>query len=344
MKSHPPISIRPAHAPKRPLRVLRWVRTGMVVGAALVAGCASSGPDLSPNDPAYKDPARRAYYDGMRELLEGDYIQAGTLFQAVAASPRHVKHASLAKLRLGDSYFFQGRWAEAAEIYRGFVAQHQSDPNLPYARFKVAECQYKRIPSEWFASPPAFEFDQTLTMQAEAELKGFLTLFPTSHFAPQARKMLAEVRSMLLSTELYAADFYADRDQWQAVAWRLGYAIDIYPEIAVREDLVWRWADAWQRVGNHGQAVTAWTAYLQRFPEAKRHEEAQRRLESSRRKLEETQPVRTPPAVVPPAVDAVDPNEEEVPEEELLEDEGDGPGRPQLRPPELPELTPDVDD
>lgn len=318
-------------------------------GLTMVSGCAAVGPDLAPSDPAYKDPARRAYYDGMRELIEGDYIQAGTLFQAVAASPRHVKHASLAKLRLGDSYFFQGRWAEAAEVYRGFVAQHQSDPNLPYARFKVAECQYKRIPGEWFASPPAHEFDQTLTLQAEAEIKGFLTLFPTSHFAPKAKKMLAEVRSMLLATELYAADFYADREQWQAVAWRLDYAIDVYPELAVREDLVWRVADAWQRVGNHGEAALAWGLYVQRFPDASRHEEAQRRLEEAKKRAEANKPAapkEQPKVEVPvPHVgpETPGPVEEEIPEEETPEEETDDGEPPKLRPPTLPPLSPEID-
>lgn len=329
-------------------RAVRWLRAALFCSAASVAACASAGPDLRPDDPAYKDPARRAYYDAMRELIEGDYIQAATLFQAVAASPRHVKHASLAKLRLGDSFFFQGRWAEAAEVYRGFVSQHQSDPNLPYARFKVAECQYKRIPGEWFASPPAHEFDQTLTLQAEAEIKGFLTLFPTSHFAPKAKKMLAEVREMLLATELYAADFYEDREQWQAVAWRLDFAVDVYPELAVREDLVWRLGDAWQRVGNHGEAAAAWTLYVQRFPDAKRHEEAQRRLEEAKQKAESTKAV--VPPVAPPAKPAEPPAEvaPEEPSEEPLEDgetsdDPEEPGELKLKPPELPQLSPDSD-
>jgi outer membrane protein assembly factor BamD len=322
--------------------VARWIAAA---GVAIVSGCGSVGPDLSPDDPAYKDPARRAYYEGMRELIEGDFIQAGTLFQAVATSPRHVRHAALAKLRLGDSYFFQGRWAEAAEVYRGFVAQHQSDPNLPYARFKVAECQYKRIPGEWFASPPAHEFDQTLTLQAEAEVKGFLTLFPTSHFAPRAKKMLAKVRSMLLSTELYAADFYADREQWQAVAWRLDYAADVYPELAVREDLVWRMAEAWQRVNNHVEAKNAWALYVQRFPDAARHDEAERRLEEAKRRVDAE---KAPPPVAPPTPKPeVEPEEleptDETTDEETTDEETEDGGAPKLRPPTLPPLSPDID-
>ena len=73
---------------------------------------------------------------------------------SVAASPRTSKYAALAKLRLGDALFYQDRYAEATEVFRGFTNQYKSDPNLPYARFKVAQCYYERIPGEWFPAPP----------------------------------------------------------------------------------------------------------------------------------------------------------------------------------------------
>lgn len=325
----------------RETRALRLLALGVALS---LSACASAGPDLRPDDPAYKDPARRAYYDGMRNLIEGDYLKAAQLFQAVAASPRHVKHAALAKLRLGDAYFFQSRYAEAAEIFRGFVLQHNSDPNLPYARFKVAECQFKRIPGEWFASPPAHEFDQTLTLQAEAELKGFLALFPTSVYAAQAQAMLTTVRSMLLRHELYAANFYAGLEQWQAVAWRLRHVIDIYPELAVREDLVWRLAEAWREVGDKAETAKALNLYVARFPGGGRHELAQRRLEELARELEPKPAPKAPtpaPATPTPGVDGDDDDDDEV------DDDGDTPtddDRPRLRPLELPKLDPGIED
>jgi len=316
-----------------------------VVVIVLCGGCASVGPDLPPDSAAYKDAARRAYYDGMRELIEGDYLKASQLFQAVAASPRHVKHASLAKLRLGDAFFFQARYAEAAEIYRGFVQQNNSDPNLPYARFKVAECQYKRIPGEWFASPPAHEFDQTLTQQAEAELKGFITLFPTSVFAADAQKMLTTVRSMLLRHELYAANFYASHEQWQAVAWRLGQAIEVYPELAVKEDLVWRLVEAWREVGNKGETARALGLYVNRFPDGSRHELAQKRLEELKRALEaESAPKPAPKELEDvPKLDGA-PADGEVEPEPDGTDEDAPDDKPRLKPLELPPLDPGIDD
>ncbi len=294
-----------------------------------LVACASVGPDL---DASIKDNARRTYYDGMRQLLDGDYVKASTSFQAVAGSPRHVKYGALAKLRLGDSFFLQGRYAEAAEIYRGFVQQHQGDPNLPYARFRVAECQFERIPSDWFASPPAHEFDQTITQQAEAELKGFLSTFPTSIYEAEAREMLVHARAMLFTHEMYAVDFYADKGAWQAVAWRLDTLVETYPESAVREDLLWRLVSAWGRVGQQSDIARVSGLYLEKFPAGAHAAEVKSRLETAKKALEDADKARdkAPEPELAPSSDAPDTEE---PTEE----------KPELRPPELPSLDPSLE-
>ena len=301
------------------------------LGSLTAPGCATPGAPLPPE---IKDPARRAYYAGMRELADGDYVKATTLFQTVAASPRHVKYAALAKLRLGDALFFQGRYAEATEVFRGFVQQHNADPNMPYARFKVAESYYERLPGEWFASPPAHEFDQTTAIQAEAELKGFVGAFPTSVYAPKAREMLEQARKMLFEHEMYAVDFYDDRDKWQAVAWRLRDAIDAYPEIGLKDDLVWRMSMAWDKVGDRTETARSLGLYVSKFPTGKRIEAAKSRLVAIQKALESETKPEAKPAPAP-----------EAPVESPVEEPAgtpagtpDGPDDFKLKPPELPSL------
>ncbi len=251
-----------------------------VLGLGL-GGCASAGP----TGQGVKDSARRAYYEAMTDLVDGNFIQATQRFQEVSRSPRYVRYAALAKLRIGDALSLQGRHQEATEVYRAFISQYKSDPNLPYARFQVAASSFHRIPGEWFASPPAYEMDQTLTRQAEAELKGFLDTFPTSRFAAEARRMLAEAREMLFEHEVYAADFYASRDQWQAVAWRLDKAIEHYPELGLTDPLVWRMASAYAKAGDQAQAAKSYGLYLRRFPDGAHKAEAKARMETIRERV-----------------------------------------------------------
>ncbi|MDP6944783.1 MAG: outer membrane protein assembly factor BamD, partial [Myxococcota bacterium] len=176
-------------SPRRLSILTAWLLAASV--AFSVQACATSTvqpdgaePGLSkPDDGSPVASARRAYFSGMQELAAGNNKQAVTIFSAVARSPRYVRHAALAKIRIGDAYFNDQRFEEAAQAYRSFVAQHASDPNIPYARFRIASCYYERIPSGVFFAPPDHERDQTATKSAVRELNGFLAAFPTSRFA-----------------------------------------------------------------------------------------------------------------------------------------------------------------
>lgn len=304
--------------------------------------CGSTAPAL---DGSVRDPIRRAYYEGMRALVDGDFLEANQRFQIVASSPRTAKYAALAKLRMGDTLFYQERFAEATEVYRGFTNQYKSDPNLPYARYRVAQCYYERLPSDWFAAPPAYEMDQTLTQQAEAELKGFLSQFPTSRFAPSARKMLTDTRQMLLASELYAVDFYAKKHKWQAVAWRLKDAMDTYPELAVKEARVWQMSRAWKAVDQPGEVARSLGLYLEKFPEGPHVAEAKQELEAIRHALEKKP--EAPPAPAP-ETDKPGPTPEPEATPDPTNEPPESPDSPgtdddelKLRPPTAPQLEPD---
>ena len=134
--------------------MMAWVAALLLVGGSY--GCADQGN----GSPAAKDTVRRLYYEAMIELQDGNYLQATQLFNRVARSPRYIRYAPLARLRVGDALYLQGRYEEAIEVYRAFMAQYESNANMPYARFRIASAYFYRIPSAWFASattaPKAF--------------------------------------------------------------------------------------------------------------------------------------------------------------------------------------------
>lgn len=256
--------------------------------APCALGCATPGvypshtPSSADEGDARRGPsatARRAYFEGMQELVAGNNNQALTIFSTVARSPRYVRHAALAKIRIGDAYFYDQRFEEAAQAYRSFVAQHAGDPNVPYARFRVASCYFHRIPDGVFFEPPDHERDQTATQAALRELNGFLSAFPTSRFAAEAREMLTRATQMLLAHQIYVADFYESRDKPRAVAWRLDHALKRYPDAAKTPEIVWRMATAYEAAEEQADAAQAYATYIEHFPEGPQIVEAKRRLE-----------------------------------------------------------------
>ena len=245
---------------------------------ALLGACAA--PQVTKLDPEAS--ARQDYLEAMEELVAGNYIQATMLFNKVTRAPRYVRYGALARVRIGDALYRQQRYEEAIQAYRAFVSQFGSDPNVPYARFRIATCFAHRIPFEWFASPPAYEMDLTMTRQALSEFRSFVKTFPTSRYSDQAREKIRELRDSLLAHEYYVADYYAKNQKWRAVAWRLQGAIDRYPDLAKTENVVFRLGAAYQRAGDLEDAERTYGLYVTSFPASDRLSEVNERLKTIR--------------------------------------------------------------
>jgi outer membrane protein assembly factor BamD len=155
--------------------------------------------------------------------------------------------------------------------------------------------------------------EQTMTLQAQRELQGFLGTFPTSRYAPRAREMLKDAEQMLLDRELYVARYYEKRQNWRATAWRLDGAVTTYPALATTPDVVWRMARAYTRAEEPGDAAKAYAMYLERFPDGpKRRDAAKEALDGLRRDLENPPPAAPKPKPVVPAPS--DEDDERLPE------------------------------
>ena len=299
-----------------------------LIGLLVAPGCeyfgfstGSARPATQPGD--VRDSARALYFQGMQELVDGNFERAIQLFNDVSRSPSYVHYAALARLRIGDALYFQDRYEEGIEVYRSFVGQYESDPNTPYARYRVAVGYFARLPEEWFLTVPAHEIDQSMTREAVRELRGFLDLFPTSRFATDARQMLVEAERMLFDHEVFVADYYERDDHFRAVAWRLDEAVRRYPEIGMTPDIVWRVCEAYSAAGDTADAVRSLGLYLDRFPDPPHVGDAQARLDALRAELEGG----PPPEAVPP--EAAPPEAPAPPKSDESDDSEDGEGGPE---------------
>jgi outer membrane protein assembly factor BamD len=257
-----------------------------VLATCSFMGCAHGGTGSVSDNSNPEGSARRAYFKGMKELVAGNHNKATEIFSKLSRGPRYLRYGALARLRIGDAFFVQKRWDEAIEAYRAFVAQYATDPNLPYARYRIAAAYHRRLPDDWFLTPNAHEMEQTMTNQAVRELQGFMATFATSRYAPQVREMLGDARSLLLSHEFYVADYYEARENWRGVAWRLESAVKNYPDLALTPELLFRMANAYEMAGDIADAARCYGTYLEQFPEGTKRQQCQQSLDSIRNSVD----------------------------------------------------------
>jgi outer membrane protein assembly factor BamD len=199
------------------------VRLFLAISLLALTGCAAK-----PKTGNYAENARVAYENALESFEDDDCITAEPLFRAIRADYPYTRYAALAELREADCLSMQDKHAEAIEIYQRFARVRASHEDVPYARFKAAESQYKQIPSEWFLSPPSFERDMRAARDALKDLRRYLLDFPSDERAPQAAKMEKETLKLLAQHELYAAEFYLRREHPEAAVHRLRYLLNSY--------------------------------------------------------------------------------------------------------------------
>ncbi len=235
--------------------------------------------DGPPSDPAaYARVARKAYEDALADLRDGDCLNALPAFRRLRRKFVYSRFAALAELRIGDCLLKTGRQSEAISAYRRFVRLHPAHEQVPYARFKIAQAHFERIPEAWLLSPPAHERDPRPTREALRVLRRFVQDYPETEFTPEAREMLGQVLRILARHELYAARFYRKRGALQGALGRLNTLIDLYKGSGLEPQALLEKAELLHEMGKEAEARATLQELLDAHGDSPQAEEARARL------------------------------------------------------------------
>ncbi|MBI3071725.1 MAG: outer membrane protein assembly factor BamD [Deltaproteobacteria bacterium] len=208
---------------------------------------------------------RENFQRGLKAYNKGEWAEAEKYFNYTKARG-HGDWAVLAEIRLADTYFERERYAEAVDAYQLFTKTHSTHPEADHATYRIALSAFRQIPDDWFILPPAHERDLRSTTDARRALENYLARYPNGRYAANARTEYLEIRSRLISYEIYAADFYANRAKWPAVVLRLEFAMREYPGMGRDEEILFKLGSAYISSGDFGRGVETLKSVIARFP------------------------------------------------------------------------------
>ncbi|HKY41235.1 MAG TPA: outer membrane protein assembly factor BamD [Polyangiaceae bacterium] len=189
----------------------------------LASGCASSeGQAQTALD--YTDNARRDYEVALEAYEDKNWELADELLNEVKRKYAYSRYARLAELRLADANFQQEKFAEAISGYKEFVHDHPNDPEVPYARYRIAKGEYDSV-SQSIMLPPLEERDLASVNDALNTLRSYLADYPKSEHIQELRYMLDVVLGLLARHELYVARYYLAEGRFDAAIARCEYAL-----------------------------------------------------------------------------------------------------------------------
>lgn len=197
-----------------------------LAGALLASGCAGEEKYQAESALEYADNAKRDYQAALAAFEDKNWELADELLNEVKRKYAYSRYARLAELRLADANYQQEKFAESITSYKEFVHDHPNDPEVGYARYRIAKAEYDSV-SQSILLPPLEERDLASVNDALTTLKSYLADYPSSEHRDELRYMLDVVLGLLARHELYVARYYLREDRFDAAVARCEYSLSM---------------------------------------------------------------------------------------------------------------------
>jgi len=215
----------------------------------------------------YTDNAKRDYEVALAAFEDKNWELANELLSEVKRKYAYSRYARLAELRLADASFQQEKFAEAISGYKEFVHDHPNDPEVSYARYRVAKGEFDSV-SQSIMLPPLEERDLASVNDALATLRNFLSDYPASEHASEMHYMLDVVLGLLARHELYVARYYANSGRFDAAAMRCEYALKALKNSGLEPEGLVLLGEIYMKQKRKKDARDVLTRLLQDYPES----------------------------------------------------------------------------
>ncbi|MGA2401142.1 MAG: outer membrane protein assembly factor BamD [Syntrophobacteraceae bacterium] len=216
--------------PCRSKRVVRPLGLALLVVALLALnGCAGSnvkehvfGGLFKKKSSTIDKTAEQLALSGMAKIEKKDYDKAVEEFKKLKEHYPYSKYAILADLKLGDAYFFDKKYSEAAMTYEEFVRLHPRNEVVPYVLYQIGMSH--------FLTFTTVDRDPEETKTAMQSFEKVMQNFPKSEYAAKAEKQILECKKRIICHMFSVATHYYINKRYSAAKFRLDTMMQKYPQ------------------------------------------------------------------------------------------------------------------
>lgn len=173
--------------------------------------------------PVADDTVQEVFEAGNDAMQSKDYVTAAKYYSRIKDDYPFSPYAVEAELSLGDAFFLDKEYAQAAEAYRDFETLHPRHEAIPYVLYQLGmslELGYTSV--------------DRATTEVEEALEYFTRLeqtYPDTEYAAKAKEQIAACRKLLAQREIYIGDVFWGMGNYQAAWTRYKHVVDTYPDV-----------------------------------------------------------------------------------------------------------------
>jgi outer membrane protein assembly factor BamD len=199
-----------------------------------------------------------------------DYMKAIEIFQSIIDNYPYSEYAVEAELRIADAYFSDGKYEEALSYYRDFSDLHPDHEKVPYTVYRSALCYESQLESP--------ERDQTATRNALLFLDRLLLRHPHSEYAREAEPLWRDLQVRLAESMEQVADFYRDREEYEAAAERYRALLNDHPGLGLDARVLYKLGDCYAALRRTDEADRIFRTLVVHYRDSRYAFEARQRL------------------------------------------------------------------
>lgn len=191
-----------------------------ILGASVIFAAATLWSGCSSNKVNESDP-KAMYEDADQDIKNDRYLLALDKLRVVKSKFSYSNYGALAQLRMGDVYFLQESFPEAASAYETFVELYPKNPKAAYALFRSGESYFSDIPSN-------IARDLKSAESAINTFNQYFKKYPGGEFTEKAKEMKIKAYNKLAEKEFEIGQFYLRREKQEAAKIRFQKILDLY--------------------------------------------------------------------------------------------------------------------
>ena len=236
--------MRPAAHEMAGHRRAPWA-AGVLLMAAVLAGCASSGKDDLAGSPD------KLYADAREDLNSGSYDKAIAALEKVEGRAAGTLLAQQAALDLAFAKWKSGERVEAIAKLDRFVRLYPSSPALDYALYLKGVVNFNEnigfLTS--ISRQNVFERDQQASRDSYQAFAQLVEQYPASKYSDDARLRMDYTINSLAEYEVHVARYYYRRQAFVAAANRAQLAVRDYQRAPATEEALYIMAASYDKLG-----------------------------------------------------------------------------------------------
>ncbi|WP_292900218.1 MULTISPECIES: outer membrane protein assembly factor BamD [unclassified Nitratireductor] len=249
------------------------VTTASVLGVSLLLAACNAEKDLDLSTYVEQtDPADVLYNQGLANMNAGRLKEASAKFESIDRQHPYSEYARKAMVMNTFANYRQGKYDEAINGGKRYVALYPTTEDAAYAQYLVGLSYFRQI-----RDVTQDQREARLTLEAMEEV---VQRWPDSEYVEDAQAKIRFARDQLAGKEMQIGRYYLERREYVAAVRRFRGVVESYPNTRHVEEALARLTEAYYAMGLVSEAQTAAAVLGHNFPDSDWYKDSYALLQS----------------------------------------------------------------